>query len=403
MENIKNIIKKALIKASKTVVIPMISGLFLIIFLISVIIAVIATLAGVSEESDEAIGSTSLDYSEYSDLTETTSQSLARYLQQFSSNTDGEPNNIGSYYQNVVSLTQGLNLSQQQLWALTTINYHLEQLPTVNGKNFSEVYREAKIQEQQYQYIWDNWWYNSYDQVVYPIDIKRRDAAFETFVKGTYDFSSNGGVFERTELLYYTSDQLGKLPGGHGNGLKNQVTRSIDKEQQIFTYENNSQSINIAGNASFLEVAKICHDYLAENQYFYSSQANKQANRYINDGVSAGRNIPVQEGESIKYIDCSAYVTWVLYKYGYTELKGWQKTSSWFMTNCITTYPSWKKVSITEAQPGDILAKNGHVEIYAGDGKVYNCGSTSAIRAKEPTSQSITSITGIAIRVTKKR
>lgn len=311
------------------------------------------------------------------------------------------------YYQDVVEKTQGLGLSQQQIDALTTIKYHVGHLPTVNKKEFSTVYKEArqKIGYEMYKYIWDNWWYNSFGEfTAYSGNIKARDAAFETFVKGTYDFTSTGGVFSRQDLLYYTSDQLEKLKGGYGKGLANLVSRSENNEKERFTYVENNLSTtakNISANSSFLEVAKYCHDYLADNQYFYSSEANKAANRYVDDGKSAGRNIPVDTKESIRYIDCSAYVSWVLYEYGYTEIKGWQKTSSWFFGECTSHYPSWKKVSLSQAQAGDILAKEGHVEIYVGNGKVYNCGATSAIRAKEPTSQTITN--GVAIRVTKKK
>ena len=40
----------------------------------------------------------------------------------------------------------------------------------------------------------------------------------------------------------------------------------------------------------------------------------------------------------------------------------------------------WKEVSISEMQPGDILCYNGHVEIYAGNGRVYSCGSDEKIQ-----------------------
>ena len=38
----------------------------------------------------------------------------------------------------------------------------------------------------------------------------------------------------------------------------------------------------------------------------------------------------------------------------------------------------------SELKPGDILSYNGHVEIYAGDGKIYNAGSGDAIRDAAP-------------------
>ena len=55
----------------------------------------------------------------------------------------------------------------------------------------------------------------------------------------------------------------------------------------------------------------------------------------------------------------------------------------------------WTKVnSVSELQPGDVLYYSyGHVEIYAGDGKVYNAGSGNAIRGASPQTKGISSMT----------
>lgn len=129
-------------------------------------------------------------------------------------------------------------------------------------------------------------------------------------------------------------------------------------------YEKAGISINKFGNEEFVQVAKSCHDYLKENNYYYVQ----------------GSNIPKPyEGEE-NYIDCSAYVTWVLYEYGYTELAGWQKRSEWFVNENNWQNYGWEKIEISKAMPGDIVVRDGHVEIYYGDGKFLNCGSTESIR-----------------------
>ena len=43
-------------------------------------------------------------------------------------------------------------------------------------------------------------------------------------------------------------------------------------------------------------------------------------------------------------------------------------------------YKNWQEVSIDEMQPGDILCYDGHVEIYAGNGRVYSCGWNDKIQ-----------------------
>lgn len=90
-----------------------------------------------------------------------------------------------------------------------------------------------------------------------------------------------------------------------------------------------------------------------------------------------GRDIPdIRNG---KLLDCSSYVSWVLYESGYKEFKGHQHTSRDFLKNDM----KWETVKEKDLQPGDILAYSGHVEIYAGNGKIYNAGSTKAIRRSD--------------------
>lgn len=135
----------------------------------------------------------------------------------------------------------------------------------------------------------------------------------------------------------------------------------------------------IIGGGDFLEVAKQCHDYLRNNRYYYSSAANKSAGRFVKDSTSTGSHIPKPYPGEGTYIDCSAYVTWVLYEYGYTELEGWQQSTGTFLS--LANRYGWTVKTGSEAQPGDILLNPAtHTEIYIGDGKSYNAGSTNAIR-----------------------
>ncbi len=102
-----------------------------------------------------------------------------------------------------------------------------------------------------------------------------------------------------------------------------------------------------------------------------------------------GSSIPVK-GPSI---DCSSFVSWCLYEYGYKEFAPSQtSTSILFSTNWNKKY-GWEEVSvgsgenpIKKLQPGDIFVRHGsgthHVTIVAEikNGKLYSydCGNTSA-------------------------
>lgn len=130
----------------------------------------------------------------------------------------------------------------------------------------------------------------------------------------------------------------------------------IDNEE-----ENSNEDANISGT-TFLEIAKQCHDYIRNNNFYYVQ----------------GNKIPYPNGTS--YIDCSAYVTWVLYEYGYTEFAGHQKDTAWFMGSG-PSKKGWTILKPSEAKAGDLLVKSGHMEIFAGDGVgTYAAGSTNAIR-----------------------
>lgn len=88
-------------------------------------------------------------------------------------------------------------------------------------------------------------------------------------------------------------------------------------------------------------------------------------------------------------IDCSSFVTWVLYKYGYTEFGGWQKTTANYYDDSWTSQFGWTVIpqinSIDDLQPGDIVVcHNGyaqHMNIFVenrnGVAYNYDCGASS--------------------------
>ena len=139
-------------------------------------------------------------------------------------------------------------------------------------------------------------------------------------------------------------------------------------------------------NGTFIEIAKQCHDYIRVNNYYYSSDSHKKAGGCncggTKCGTSTGSSIPKPAKGEGNYIDCSSYVTWVLYEYGYTEFAGWQKVCRDYINNK-STYESkygWVYKSATQAQAGDIVVNSKHMEIYIGNGQFLGAGCTRAIR-----------------------
>jgi len=132
------------------------------------------------------------------------------------------------------------------------------------------------------------------------------------------------------------------------------------------------------GNELFLHHAKRCHDYMIDNDFYYSP----------------GVNIPLDR-EGNRRTDCSSYVSWIIYEYTNKEFD-MSRDSAWFRkiskailkgnTDAIPDFAEkWEVFNNPEDfRPGDILCYNGHVHIYAGvdsEGKrlVLNAGSQEAL------------------------
>lgn len=92
-------------------------------------------------------------------------------------------------------------------------------------------------------------------------------------------------------------------------------------------------------------------------------------------------------------IDCSAFVSWVLYEYGYTEFAGGQTNTEGFKNTNWNQKYGWEEIAVGSGenpydilQPGDIFVRHGngthHVTLVVEkkDGKIYSydCGNTSA-------------------------
>lgn len=148
-------------------------------------------------------------------------------------------------------------------------------------------------------------------------------------------------------------------------------------------------------HTNLLEIIKACKAYYAKNSFVYS----------LADGA---RTIPADLSKlyNNQYycVDCSSFVTWVLYEYASarqnTAMKSYfsyQRSSNTFASiganggNAYLEVVSQKgnsSVNLSLAKPGDIIVSLGHVEFfdsYTQNGnevslRVYNCGSNASVR-----------------------
>ena len=133
-------------------------------------------------------------------------------------------------------------------------------------------------------------------------------------------------------------------------------------------------------------------------------KAVKSAIAAQSPGYNQSNYITINVGGVDKSVrtDCSGFVTVCLKYYGVLD-DGANLTSSQFATSSNSALQSanfthsawngWESLS-----PGDIIARNGHVEIFAGnDGghKVYNCGSDSSVNNAGATGSAKSSYTDV--------
>lgn len=269
-----------------------------------------------------------------------------------------------SNYQYVETATSGLELSQQQLFALTAIKYNFGNLPSRNGYTFKKVYEEGAglytINSWQHnRYIWDNWW--CYLGGGSAGHIPARDAAFETYVKGIYDFSESdaGEVFSREYYIYYTQEQLNMF----SYAPNKPITRTLSNEPEIFNFEEKITS-------SILEVCEEVMKDLIRNNVHYSLDSNELCGTGIQNASDFSR---------YPYCCCATYVSVVLYRSGALEENYINRYAihSVAGVNSMLSNAGWISVSEDEVEPGDICLYEGagaagHVFIYAGDGYIWD-------------------------------
>jgi len=223
---------------------------------------------------------------------------------------------LQSVYLNKVNTdTAGLQLSMQQKWALTAIAYNFGHLPTRDGKTFKQVYEAgAGLYEinswEHNRYIWDNWWCKLGGGA--PGHIPSRDATFETYVKGIYDYSQSpaGELFARTKYIYYTAAQLAMFDYAPNKP----ITRTAANEQEIFTYEERSGGTVGSTSISGYEF----QTYTSSNGKTYTWYLQNYG-PWVNE-TSGG-------GSTMANAGCFCTTTSTIASgYGSTRLPGWGRT-----------------------------------------------------------------------------
>ena len=143
--------------------------------------------------------------------------------------------------------------------------------------------------------------------------------------------------------------------------------------------------------AGIIAYADMIHKYMEENNYKYCVKFNNEYEEHVRGG-ECGLNTTFEESKTgYQNSCCATYVSWVLQEAGYIDDA--EHTNSSGELNNLLISKGWQIITNRdELEPGDILYYNyGHIEIYAGDGKVYNAGSGENIRSQAPKGNGISS------------
>lgn len=227
--------------------------------------------------------------------------------------------------------------------------------------------------------------------------IDKNENEFGTMIhsKGDIDANRKNTMRAKIEELVNKSDaELGvssEVDATEVSGIN-----AMDTSNNSYSLRDNSQVITTLGSTtrgtmrnqlldsigeitefkrdSLIETATACWDYILDNASTYSY---------------GGASIPVSDGSTV---DCSSYVSWVLYEYGFEEFKGGQHTSESFKNTNWTDLYGWEEIPVAsgenpydQLQPGDIFVRYGGdthhvtfiVELEGGNTYGFDCGNES--------------------------
>ena len=170
------------------------------------------------------------------------------------------------------------------------------------------------------------------------------------------------------------------------------TSKVIEKSENFTKLIINDGATN--GNG-FVQIAKELHDYLAENQYYYSAKDNVDAGYYVgHDGDAISSRRPtIGEPMSERYLCCTTFTAWVLDTAGYEGID----FRSLDLLDASIKDRGWELIEdIEDVKPGDMCFWYGkgttelkHTNVCAvkepnGTLRYYDTGCTDSIRKFDP-------------------
>lgn len=245
----------------------------------------------------------------------------------------------------IKSKTSGLDLTEYQINALVSRAYNCGiagAVGTRNGKTFVQAYKA----------YWN----------------QKRDTKFKA---------------KNADFNHKLYTQYMNLP----NTAKGQFSRGLERrrksEFRLFQtgYYDTLNKWHTEGG-TIVESAKIIHDYMAKNKYTYCVYGGNSYEEC--KGGGHGLNTTFEKSKNGHHHSCCAtFVSWVLQDAGY--LSESEHLDGANPLQDLLKKKGFKRINnVNDLKAGDILCYDHHVEIYIGNGQIYNAGSGKAIRTVAP-------------------
>lgn len=245
-----------------------------------------------------------------------------------------------------------------------------------------------------------------------PVNVLIRKGTYGIGVKWVQDMLNHNGYNLSVDgvfgpLTYNAIINFQTSKGLEVDGIVGSQTRTALKKYA----DSNGLPTFTRNSLSLLQIIKNCKSYYAKNNFVYST-------------ASGARTIPADKSKMYNgnyCVDCSAYVSWVLYEYALIngnvpmgQYFNYQRSSSTFANiganggndylMVVDSKKDGKSVDLSKAKSGDILVSPGHVEFFYSYTKtgtntasinVYNCGSNSSIKVDGITTSATRNISDI--------
>lgn len=211
-------------------------------------------------------------------------------------------------------------------------------------------------------------------------DARSTQLAADSIADGTAVFMANeGGDYDDAVEKAEEIQDLVEATTGVDTG------DSLEIDEELLENEN-QVAVTVTSTNSYLDVSAYLSEALADSTYEITRSATTEFTGYGNDGfvnwmISVANDDTVGYSQNRRFmnpdVDCSSFVYYALINNGYTTEQLGTTPFTTYTMGTILTSNGFREIAYSEdaLQPGDILWKETHTEVYIGDGKTVGAHS----------------------------